>query len=134
MWIINFIPLLDAGDQEVLLPWWVTALTLLLGALGTFWKALSGYFTTSLKGKQALQLKKVETDHDKLIRLEEVNHSLTEKIIRLSTLNTAMASALLSMIDQYKKNNPDNATMVEYVKHLIQDTFKPEKDGMADEK
>ena len=120
----------DLADS-IQLPWYITAIVLLLGAIGTFWKQISGFFIERLKGKNELAKIRAKSSLERIVKLEERIEILEERNRHLVTANTAMTSALMSMIDQYEEDNPKNKTMIAHVRKLITDSFyeEPKNEG-----
>lgn len=146
-------------DPKAGYPLWLVISLALLAGVGFFWEKIKSSIELRLQRKgnieekqtdHELLLKLKKYEEEKVIREQKREQAFNEeqekdleikglaarlRIVedentRLKQSNTALSMAILFMIDKYEKDHPDDKTVIERVKKIIEDNMP--KNGVGE--
>lgn len=104
-------------------PLWLIIMLALLAAIGTFWSQIKSSYELIVGGKHSLEALKLKNEAEEIGKLKARLTLIEDRNIKLIKSNTALSTAIIFMIDEYQKSNPENKTVIESVKQLIKENL-----------
>lgn len=113
-------------------PLWLVIFLALLAGVGLFWTKIKSWFESKQAFGQTISLKKIEREIEEIDQLKTRVSLLEKQNLRLVKANTAYATTMMLIIDQYEQDNPDNKTLIVQMKKLIQETLSIDEKPSSD--
>ena len=107
-------------------PLWFMILCTVIAVIGIFWTKIKSTFELKIQGKQTVDLKVLDQELKEIETLKKRVSILETQNLKLVKTNTAYATTMMFIIDQYEKENPENVTIISTMKKLIQSTINDE--------
>lgn len=112
------------GDNTPLWLIILSSISFIFGFIGMFWSRIKSSVELKIQGGQVIAEKRLENEFAEIAALKKRVEILEKQNIRLVKSNTAYATTMMMIIDQYEKANPDQVTVISNMKHLIRDTLQ----------